>query len=431
MLKHSMPRLAAFFSLALSNGLTSAQQLIDPTSKDNSPNCSCYVTLGPQSGYFQHYRFFDFRDVPSDSNNDYRVAPILITDLQDYGSEPVTSAFLNTTDWNDNWSIQNWQSNATADSPIRRVNSAQNIYLSRNTTDGSNNSTYLTFRATRLQKFVSISELASQQKNLKHYSIRSRIRILPSVLTNQSAPAAGYFSRADPLFNTFDSDLSGDNSSHPVATGAVASLFTYYSDTDESDIEILTHDPINTIRYSNQPDYDTQTDTSKPGASTEIATPFNWTDWNEHRIDWYDDQTYWWINGQLQHNTSINLPKTPMGLILNLWSDGGKWSGNMTIGSQVLMAVEWIEMSFNTSGDAIGPKGGSRGSKRSEMQHLFVRKDSGCDIACSIDDVSTIGHPEIVLKITSAAIMVAPGSVRHVGTYILFAALAITYNLLL
>ena len=65
----------------------------------------------------------------------------------------------------------------------------------------------------------------------------------PNGLPNTSAPST-YF----PLSST----TPGANTTHPVDPGAVLGLSTYANDANESDIEILTRDPLNRIRYMNQ-----------------------------------------------------------------------------------------------------------------------------------------------------------------------------------
>lgn len=71
--------------------------------------------------------------------------------------------------------------------------------------------TYLALRTVRLEDFQSSAEVENEQKNLMHASLRVKARVV------------------------------GDK-------GAVAGFFTFYDDNNESDIEILTDDPVNMIR---------------------------------------------------------------------------------------------------------------------------------------------------------------------------------------
>lgn len=286
----------------------------------------------------------------------------------------MTSAFFNTTSFNNDWSIQN--NPEEPDAVVPSINSAQNVYISKETNENGTQSTYLTLRALRLPDFASIAEIDSNQKNVLHSSIRTRMRVIPA-FSNASAP----------IVNTGLGPFDGVNTSHPVAPGAVLGFFTYESDKQESDIEILTSDPITNIRYSNQPDFDAKTGNTVPGASTDVVLPDGmvWTDWHDHRIDWYNGVSRWYIDGQLVLEKTINVPTKPSGLVLNLWSDGGEWSGNMSVGAQVVAGFEWIEMVFNISGKVTGPQ---------------KRHQQTCGIGCSVDGVQEIGFPVVSFNVT-------------------------------
>jgi hypothetical protein len=380
-----------------SSALAATQVLAEPVSKDNSANCDCYLTSGPDPSYFQCHRFWDFRNIPTDaSGDDYSVAPPLVAEDENAGLEPVTCDYLNTTKWNSDWQIQNWASNASVDSPVMRVNSPQNVFISRNSSNGG--STYLTLCATRLPDFMSISEIDSQQKNLYHSSIRAKMRVIPNGLSDDTAPSAAR--------NAIDDHGSTPN--HPADPGAVAGLFTYLSSTEESDIEILTRDPTDRIRYSNQPDFNYKTGNTIPGASSDVAVPnkFDWTEWLEHRIDWHEGMSRWYINDNLMLSSEKNVPTDPSGLILNLWGDGGEWSGNMSVGGQVQLAIEWVEMVFNVSGPVPGSGGGSKANyqgKRTLMPWLARKVSKTCHVGCTVDGVARVGFPEEVFNSTSAA----------------------------
>lgn len=134
-----------------------------------------------------------------------------------------------------------------------------------------------------------------------------------------------------------------------VPKGACVGLFTYQSKTCESDIEILTSDPPNVIHYSNQPDYDPVSDTAIPGAGSMVNLSVPWTAWSTHRLDWFPDISRWYAGEALQAVKAYGVPREPSTLVLNLWSDGGNWTGNLRAGESVFLGVEWIEMAFNVS----------------------------------------------------------------------------------
>ncbi|KAK5085434.1 hypothetical protein LTR05_004719 [Lithohypha guttulata] len=359
-----MKAASSFVKLSLLANIVAAIDpgLTEPESHDNSAGCDCYMVSGPDPGYFQYYRFWDFRAVPNDGNNNYTIAPPPVISSENVGNQSITSAFLNTDSFNADWSIQNGVEDSTANVPT--VNSASNVYISRNTSD-PNRMTYLNLRAYRLPEFASIAEIDSNQENILHSSIRARMRVLPNL---------------NPL-------IPGNNASHPVAPGACLGLFTYRSDTQESDIEILTQDPTNHVRYSNQPDFDPSTGNTVPGASSDVIMPNNtfWTEWHDHRIDWYDGISRWYVDGVLAVEKALNVPTMPSALVLNLWSDGGEWTGNMSVGANVTVGVQWIESTFNVSG--------ANPTKRAEKK---------CNLGCRVDDVSNAGHPQVAFDVTSA-----------------------------
>lgn len=156
--------------------------------------------------------------------------------------------------------------------------------------------------------------------------------------------------------------------------GAVAGIFTYYNDTVESDIEILTQDPATSVEYSNQPTVDADGDvisgsnfnTSMAGESTQ------WTDWNVYRLDWLPGRSAWYVNGQLAASTRVHVPGDESMVIVNMWSDGGSWSGSMSVGAEAELQVQWIEMVFN-------------------MPNADASSRRGKGLVCSVDEV--VGTP--------------------------------------
>lgn len=156
--------------------------------------------------------------------------------------------------------------------------------------------------------------------------------------------------------------------------GAVAGIFTYHNDTVESDIEILTQNPATSVEYSNQPTVDAEGDVI-PGSNfnTSIAggsTP--WTDWNVYRLDWLPGRSAWYVNGEIAASTRVNVPEDESMVIVNMWSDGGVWSGNMSVGAEAELQVQWIEMVFN-------------------MPDADASSRQGKGVVCSVDEV--VGTP--------------------------------------
>lgn len=195
--------------------------------------------------------------------------------------------------------------------------------------------------------------------------------------------------------------------------GACAGMFTYLAPkknkpetVQEADIEILTSGPRNKVQYTNQPSVD------KKGNALEQATvnstnPDNrdWSQWNVYRLDWIPKLSEWYVNGQSVASIKFQAPKDPAGLLINMWSDGGSWTGNMSLFDQAYLQIQWMELVYNTSGPVEGI------SKREAVDDvnfagpLVKRKGKkGCKVVCGIDEkVTNTGTPAILINNTASA----------------------------
>ncbi|EEH41959.1 hypothetical protein PAAG_03880 [Paracoccidioides lutzii Pb01] len=420
--------------------------------------CECYVVSGPEPGYFQNYRFYDFRSVSPEktwSANSKSPKPV---QNRPSNSNKESRINLEETGFLDDWEIQDWNRDGSLLYPIPIRNYYENVFVLEDTTNKSTDSTYLALRTQRLENHTSTAEIETYIYNIFRCSLRVRLRL-----------HAGRHGRLDDVDDGEDGDgdwdgdrdededdlgvdkdtipSSGRNRSkmspvnfrlRPPPKGAVAGIFTYYSRTVESDIEILTSDPSTQVRYANQPDWDPITDLEIPGASTIAQIPIPWTTWATHRLDWFPNMSRWYLNNDLQDEKDYHVPDKPSMLALNLWSDGGEWSGNMTIGSTVLMGIEWIEVAYNTSNtDELSELNRTRfmghvrssgrnrprpildesimvksmhhwekpkkhGLKRDDFKDDSEESDYGdekhlhCLVGCRVDDVETVGKPEIL-----------------------------------
>lgn len=335
------------------------------TPHENQQTCTCYVVeSGADSNtpqYFQYYRFYDFRNF-ADKPGQYLKAPAVVDDWNRATSlESPQKNILDSDSWRTDWTTQTWSKNATDDFPTRMVNSPANVYIQQNN-DSSDPFTFLTLRTSRSDDFQSAGEIESNQKNLLRVSMRMSARVV------------------------------GDK-------GAVAGFFTYIDDENETDIEILTNDATDVVRYTNQPSVDKEGD-EVPGASQKKTSLPAWDEWQTHRIDWLDKDSYWYLNDKQVASSSYSIPRKPSYLVANMWSDGGSWSGNMTEGGSAEFQIQWIEITFNTSGPAQGSK--KPDDKRS-IDLLEKRKHhDNCKVVCKIDGVKELGTPEIV-SVSAAA----------------------------
>jgi beta-glucanase (GH16 family) len=139
------------------------------------------------------------------------------------------------------------------------------------------------------------------------------------------------------------------------ASGAIAGFFTYHNDTAESDIEIPTGGSSNELHCSNQPTTDPDTDVPIQGATYNVsmADHLPTSTWNNYRLDWVPGRSAWYVNGAQSADTGVNVPADAESkVILNLWSNGGNFSGRMNEGEEAWFDIQWVQLLFNTTGSS-------------------------------------------------------------------------------
>ncbi|KAL8723243.1 MAG: hypothetical protein Q9225_000433 [Loekoesia sp. 1 TL-2023] len=324
--------------LLLDIPLCSAVPPLDPNS--TVPSCSCYQATEHNSALFWNHQFFDFRTLANETFASNLTAPDPINDDQDEGIEPITSPFFGRGLFGDYFAPASWNKSASQASPTFMVNSQQNVYLTRDSPDSP---VHLTLRTNRLSTFQSASDLETLETTYLHASIRIRARVAGS-------------------------------------PGACAGMFTYYSDDQESDIEILTRDDHSTMRATNQPGVDPQ-GTVIPEASTQVTISApdsgangSWTDWNEYQLNWLPGQSEWLVNGVSKLNKTYGVPTEPSNFQIKMWSDGSAWTGNMSVGGLATLDIEWIDMIYNTSHDAT---------------------EQTCKTVCTVDNIENNPIPQV------------------------------------
>ncbi|KAK4238159.1 beta-glucanase [Achaetomium macrosporum] len=341
----------------------------DPTLTDDS-KCGCYLTNGNQSTYFADHRFFDFRTL-----SEYASVPAVIQDVDASAGADITSAYFSGTEWTDFWMLGSWNNSnrARSDATVLMVNSPNNIYVEANNEPNPSSQTWLTLRTQRLADFQTAAEIESASAQFKYLSIRMRARTVG-------------------------------------AAGAITAMFTYrgadtLAEIQESDLEIRTSDPRNLIHYTNQPAYTDAGDTV-PQATQNATMPGgrDWADWAVHRMDWTPGKTTWYVDDTQVAQIEFQAPRDESNLILNAWSDGGAWTGNMSRNDAAYLQVQWLEVLFNNT-----EMGQTADKKR--------RRDgasNGCAAVCSIDQTPQLGKP-VMLWDNGAARTQVNGVGRLVG----------------
>ncbi|VBB86931.1 Putative Glycoside Hydrolase Family 16 [Podospora comata] len=328
-------------SLLLLGGAVGVNAQQAPLTEDS--RCGCYLMKGNETAYFKEHRFFDFRN-----HHHHASVPPVITEVKDTSDAPITSPFFNSTEWTDFWMISNWNNShgIREDSTLLMVNSPNNVYLEANHDADSSPKSWLSLRTERLQNFQTTAEIESLSAKFKFVSIRMLARTIG-------------------------------------ARGAITAMFTYrhsedYYQVQESDLEIRTSDPKNVIHCTNQPSLDREGDVEvRASKNATMPNGLEWSDWAVHRLDWTPRSTTWYVNDIQVANIEFQTPKDVSNIILNAWSDGGEWTGNMTVGESAYLQLQWFEILYNTT----------------EPEKRQEQGQGVCHSVCSVDGSPEVGRP--------------------------------------
>ena len=352
-----------------------------PPLADHS-SCGCYLTNGTESRFFAHHEFFDFR-----SQSQYAGVPEVISSSADSAGSPVTSKYFSSTEWKKMWIMGNWNNSKgqREDASVLMVNSPNNVYIEAND-QGATPQTWLTLRTQRFEKFQTASEIESLSMGFQFLSVRMLARTIGG-------------------------------------KGAITALFTYrhsdkLAEVQESDLEVRTLDAENIIHYTNQPAYTDDGGTSSQATqNATLPDGLKWTDWAVHRLDWTPVRNTWYVNGKQVAQIAFQTPRDPSKVILNAWSDGGKWSGNMSVNEAAYLQIQWFEMVYNST-EAV-----EHGHRRRSGGYDVDTEDSGgsslrlegradppvCKAVCSIDETPTPGQPVMLWNNAASRIVERSG----------------------
>lgn len=349
--------------------LIASGPVLEVTAQDTSSGnvaqakpCECFLTNGTAPEYYSNHLFLDYRNLTQ-----FAGVPAAIDNEDAVSDAPVTSDFFSSEAWAKYWGIQTWDNSKgkgqgfSNDATVHMINSANNLFIQANKDDNADSATYLTMRTKRFKDFQTAAEFEAVRYDYKFLSLRMLARTVGSA-------------------------------------GAVAGIFTYRNSSDpakvqEADIEILTRDPGNVIQYTNQPS-DLPDIGAIPEATRNATLPngVKWSDWAVHRVDWTPERSVWYINGQDVASIAFQVPRDAAGINFNMWSDGGSWSGNMSVGAEASLEIKWIEMVYNSTSTAADAAPSANKMARSGLQHpraTRVAKRSGkgktCQVVCSID----------------------------------------------
>ena len=300
-------------------------------------SCDCFRTLDGSASTYANHALLDFSKVAGTTS----------------------SAFLTSAAFTSLFFIGDGNSSASAIAPLAKFNQRQNINI---VSDSGSPPSYLRMQSTRLSDSQSIAQIDSVASDILFGSFRVRCRI-------HGAP------------------------------GAVAGIFTYASNSQESDIEILTTESPRQFHATNQPN-------SVPDATTVVQIPGSVADSTEWRLNWGAGMTQTLVNGSVVNKKTVHTPTQPGSFIVNLWSDGGEWSGMMPMGQSAYMDIEFIEMVYNRSSDGAKACGrvcdiGSSTSSATTSSLSLVSTSSGLSSSHSAITTTVVGRTSPISSASS------------------------------
>ncbi|KAJ4321637.1 hypothetical protein N0V94_002837 [Neodidymelliopsis sp. IMI 364377] len=222
--------------------------------------------------------------------------------------------------WKNDWYVRDYPRKSPGGTSIPVDFVTDKVYITRETDSSQNASTHLSLNTERQDATTQASgEITYTEFNISHGSFRVMSRV-------HGAP------------------------------GAVAGIFTYLNDTQESDIEIFTRAPTTDVQYSNQPaSLGSPTWDPIAGATVNITMPKNdvYTDWHVHRLDWTAARSVFFVDDVQMNETTLQVPVSdpPSAFYIDMWSANSTWTGSMDIGKNATLDILWIEMLFNTTAE--------------------------------------------------------------------------------
>ena len=123
-------------------------------------------------------------------------------------------------------------------------------------------------------------------------------------------------------------------------------FFTYHSDSQESDIEIIqpSAGAPKQIWFTDQSLTGGKSTAASYSLPADAATTFH-----EYRLDWINGETKFFIDGQLKQTWNVNVPTAASAWHWNNWSNGDpKWSAGPPPVDSIL-SISKITMYFNTT----------------------------------------------------------------------------------
>ncbi|KAK2744880.1 hypothetical protein FQN55_006442 [Onygenales sp. PD_40] len=157
----------------------------------------------------------------------------------------------------------------------------------------------------------------------------------------------------DIIHGSFRVELKMEN----ATGGSCGGFFWYHNDENEIDIEILAREFKSDsviVHYTTHPALDENGHLVKN--ATEVV-PLRGDNpaatFQQHRFDWTPTELRFYQNSTQVHSNALRVPNVPGHVYMNLWADGGPWSGSPST-TDVYMSVRTVAIYHNTSASERG-----------------------------------------------------------------------------
>ncbi|KAJ6559114.1 concanavalin A-like lectin/glucanase domain-containing protein [Mycena vulgaris] len=144
----------------------------------------------------------------------------------------------------------------------------------------------------------------------------------------------------------------------PSVSGVVFGFFTYFSDTQEQDIEFLSSDSdyYQHLYYTNQPGQLPNSDPDPDAAKDVVVPGADFTTFGVHRFDWLPTKTVYSYAGSnngapITSTTTItkNVPTSSAEFVLNVWSNGDPLFSKGPPTADAIATVHYVHLYFNST----------------------------------------------------------------------------------
>lgn len=132
-----------------------------------------------------------------------------------------------------------------------------------------------------------------------------------------------------------------------LSPGSVSGFFFYANDTQEIDIEVQTKMNNQTVHFANQPDENAYTYLPNNGVVGQI---------HNYRFDWLENETRFYLDSVPAGSFSEEVPVVNGTINLNMWGNGGPFSGPQTPTTDNVMSISNISLYFNSSSKSMSRK---------------------------------------------------------------------------